>query len=91
MKKFSLILLIWGGLCVGQDIDADEIMRRVDANGEASSRIFTSKMVIHGRRGSRTVVSKSWAQGEDQTFTEYLAPAREKGVKMLKLKDQLWT
>jgi outer membrane lipoprotein-sorting protein len=37
------------------------------------------------------VKSKSWAQGNDKVFTEYLAPAREKGTKMLKLKDELWT
>jgi outer membrane lipoprotein-sorting protein len=47
-------------------------------------------MVIQGRRGSRTIKSKSWLQGIDKSFTEYLAPAREKGTKMLKLEDQLW-
>ena len=48
-------------------------------------------MIIHGRRGSRTVEAKSWQKGVDDSFTEYLAPAREKGTKMLKLGDQLWT
>jgi outer membrane lipoprotein-sorting protein len=47
-------------------------------------------MVIHGRRTSRTIESKSWGQGEGKAFTEYLAPAREKGTKMLKLEDKLW-
>jgi outer membrane lipoprotein-sorting protein len=35
--------------------------------------------------------SKSWIQGDEKSFTEYLAPPREKGTKMLKLGDQLWT
>ena len=48
-------------------------------------------MIIRGRRGSRTVTSKSWIQGRDKSFTEYLDPPREKGTKMLKLEDQLWT
>jgi len=48
-------------------------------------------MIIHGRRGSRTIESKSWIQGDDQSFTEYLAPPREKGTKMLKIGDELWT
>jgi outer membrane lipoprotein-sorting protein len=48
-------------------------------------------MTIHGRRDSRSISSKSWIQGKDKAFTEYLAPAREKGIKMLKLGDQLWT
>jgi outer membrane lipoprotein-sorting protein len=47
-------------------------------------------MIIHGRRGSRSVESKTWGEGEEKAFTEYIAPAREKGTKMLKLKDKLW-
>ena len=54
------------------------------------NRAVTSQMVIHGRRSSRTISSKSWVQGIDKSFTEYLAPAREKGTKMLKLEDNLW-
>jgi outer membrane lipoprotein-sorting protein len=34
--------------------------------------------------------SKSWAKGEENAFTEYLSPARERGTKMLKLGDELW-
>jgi outer membrane lipoprotein-sorting protein len=56
----------------------------------SDSRIYSSDMVIHGRRGSRTITSKTWLEGEDQSFTEYLAPAREQGTKMLKLEDKLW-
>jgi outer membrane lipoprotein-sorting protein len=48
-------------------------------------------MIIHGRRESRTLEAKSWQRGTSDSFTEYLAPAREKGTKMLKLGGQLWT
>lgn len=34
--------------------------------------------------------SKSWSVGSEKAFTEYLAPVREKGTKMLKLENQLW-
>jgi outer membrane lipoprotein-sorting protein len=47
-------------------------------------------MIVHGRRGSRTIESRSWVQGEVKAFTEYLSPPREKDTKMLKLEDQLW-
>ena len=73
-----------------QDLTADEILERIDDNMHAESRVVTSRMVIHGRRGSRTISSKSWSRGEDESFTEYLAPAREKGIKMLMLEDKLW-
>ena len=68
----------------------DEILRKIDKNMTSNTQIFTSRMVIHGRRGTRTVVSKSWSEGETKTFSEYLSPAREKGTKMLKLEDRLW-
>lgn len=75
---------------LAQPPSGDEILEKIDMNMSAETQISTSKMVIHGRRGSRTVVSKSWIEGETKTFSEYLAPAREKGTKMLKLEDKLW-
>ena len=91
----SLFFLNWNqpyqtGMVHARPPSGAEILERVDRNMSSETRVFSSKMVIHGRRGSRTVVSKSWAEGEEKAFTEYLAPAREKGTKMLKLKDKLW-
>ena len=74
-----------------QDIPAEEIVKRVDANRLSDSKIVVSKMIIHGRRGERTVEAKSWQRNSKDSFTEYLAPARDKGTKMLKLGDRLWT
>lgn len=70
--------------------DAAAILAKVDDNLSSNNRIFESQMVIHGKRKSRTITSKSWSEGEDRALTEYLAPAREKGTKMLKLEDKLW-
>lgn len=67
------------------------ILHRVDENIVSGNKVITARMIIHGRRGSRSIESKSWIQGEDKGFTEYLAPPRERGTKMLKLGDQLWT
>lgn len=83
-----------GGACgaaAAQAPDGAAVLRRVDENMGADNKITTSEMIIRGRRGSRTVTSKSWIQGRDKSFTEYLDPPREKGTKMLKLEDQLWT
>ena len=70
---------------------ASELIKAMDANLTAKTSIVTSRMVVHGRRSSRTITSKSWVEGTDKAFTEYLAPPREAGTKMLKLGDQLWT
>lgn len=68
----------------------EEILRRIDQNIVAENRTATSSMIIHGPRRSRSLRAKSWVQGTEKSFTEYLAPAREKGTKMLKIGDQLW-
>lgn len=71
--------------------DGEAILRRADDNMGSDNKITTSVMTIHGRRGSRSVKSRSWIKGRTRSFTEYLDPPREKGTKMLKLEDQLWT
>jgi len=87
---FMTILLLSCPPLQAQHPTGKTILENVDKNISSKNRIFSSKMVIHGRRGRRTVESRSWAEGEEKAFTEYLAPAREKGTKMLKLKDKLW-
>jgi outer membrane lipoprotein-sorting protein len=74
-----------------QALDGEAILQRVDDNMGSDNKITVSEMIIHGRRGSRTVRAKSWVSGRTKSYTEYLDPPREKGTKMLKLEDQLWT
>jgi len=81
-------MLLIGSAVVAQP-SGKEILDRIDQNMSAESRYVKSKMIIHGPRTSRTIESETWAAGES-AFTEYLAPARERGTKMLKLEDQLW-
>jgi outer membrane lipoprotein-sorting protein len=92
-RKYSLfgICLCLAACLFAQIPSGDEILKKVDRNLGADSKIVLSRMVIHGRRGSRSVEAKSWIRGQRQAFTEYLYPPREKGTKMLKLEDQLWT
>lgn len=107
MKKSAILTLILAAILAQAAFAVDEpaaspaqvdpppkgeaVLLQVDANMASESSITTSRMIIHGRRESRTVESKSWSKGEDNAFTEYLAPARERGTKMLKLGDRLWT
>lgn len=90
MKNILLALALFSTGFQPRIPDGKEILRRIDMNMSAESRVFTSKMIIHGRRSSRTIESKSWVEGEKKSCTEYLSPAREQGTKMLKLADQLW-
>ncbi|MFO7723634.1 MAG: outer membrane lipoprotein-sorting protein [Bacteroidales bacterium] len=82
----ALLMISW--MVPSQDPDA--IMKKVDQNMSSKNRIVESSMTVHSRRSSRTITSKTWAEGTKKSFTEYLSPASEKGTKMLKLENQLW-
>ena len=85
ITSFSLLLV------QSNELTVQEIITAMDDNLNAKSRVMTSKMIVHGRRSSRTIESKNWVIGINQAFTEYLSPPREAGTKMLKLEDKLWT
>ena len=59
------------------DMSVQEIIQAMDNNLNAKSRVLTSKMIVHGRRSSRTIESKNWVVGIDKAFTEYLSPPRD--------------
>ncbi|NOR54549.1 MAG: outer membrane lipoprotein-sorting protein [Candidatus Aminicenantes bacterium] len=86
----SFVCLLTAAITAQEPPSGEDILKRVDANIGSDNKISVAEMTIHGRRGSRTIKSRSWLQGQEKSFTEYLAPAREAGTKMLKLGDQLW-
>ena len=93
MKSIGLSIigvLFMHSVAFGQTPSAESIIKKVDANMTSTSRIVESEMVIHGKRNKRTIKSKSYSEGDQKSFTEYLYPEREKGTKMLKLDDMLW-
>ena len=91
ISLFIQVILLTSSAAMAQAPSADWIIEKVDENIVSGNKIFVIEMTIHGRRGSRTIKSKSWISGTEQAFTEYLSPARERGTKMLKLGEQLWT
>lgn len=93
MKKLIilLILLIFPPVIFAQTPTGEEILRKIDENMVIDEAISRTTMIIHGRAGSRTITSKSWTKGKDKAFVEYLSPAREKGKKMLRIDDNIWT
>ena len=95
MKNMIYILLatLFSVEASGQEaaMTAEALVRAMDKNLNAKTRVLTSKMIVHGRRTSRTIKSRNWVKGINQAYTEYLAPPREAGTKMLKSGDKLWT
>jgi len=92
MKNCLIIFFLSSFLSTQSDqMSAIDIMKAIDKNLNADSRVITSKMVIKGRRNSRTIESKNWIVGTELAFTEYLSPPREAGTKMLKIGEKLYT
>ncbi|MCD4769013.1 MAG: outer membrane lipoprotein-sorting protein, partial [Bacteroidales bacterium] len=91
MKKITVLItaIFLHGFLIAQPSGAT-ILDRIDQNMSSDTRHVISKMVIHGARTTRTIEVETWSAGDEQSYTEYLAPAREKGTKMLKLDDKLW-
>jgi outer membrane lipoprotein-sorting protein len=88
---FSVAAIPPTGEAAAQEMTGARILQRVDENMASETKISRSRMIIEGRGGSRTIESRSWIRGTSESFTEYLAPPRDRGTKMLKLDDQLWT
>lgn len=89
----KIIVLIMSSIMIAFAVypDGGELIKKMDKVMASDTQKLTSKMVINTHRGSRTIETRSYTQGEDLSFTEYLAPAREAGIKMLKIGNDLWT
>jgi len=89
--KISILLLLIITVANAQTYPSGKsVLDKVDENMSAKNRVLTAKMEIADLRATRTMVSKSYSVGDKKAYTEYLAPAREKGTKMLKLENKLW-
>lgn len=84
------IMFISCGSLYAEEPSGKAILEKVDSNYVSENRKAVTTMIITGRRGTRTLQAQSWVQGMKKSFSEYLSPPREKGIKMLKLGDELW-
>ena len=92
MKKMIIIMLVLiVGQAQAQKLTAVDILKKIDHNLVIDQAELKTKMIIHSRSGSRTIEARSWVKGKDKSFIEYLKPPREKGKRMLKIKDKIWT
>lgn len=72
-------------------VTVDEVLAHVDKNltYEARESDVTMTVVKSGR--TKVYKMHSYGRGQDESAIEYLAPEREKGSKLLKKKNELWT
>ncbi len=77
------------GEATAPEMTAEQLLDRVDKNLTFESRRTRAVMTVEGRR-TRTYEMVSYGRGEHDGAVEYLAPARDKGTRMLKLGDEVW-
>jgi len=93
--KFRLLLLVIiccavAGIAPAVQMSGEDIIRKVDSNLTFDSAQFEAKMLIYVGDEVREKRMISYAEGADKSFSEFTYPARDKGVKYLKLGDQMW-
>ena len=77
MKNCLIIFFLSSFLFTQSDqMSANDIMKAIDKNLNADSRVITSKMVIKGRRNSRTIESKNWIVGTAVSYTHLTLPTK---------------
>jgi outer membrane lipoprotein-sorting protein len=89
-NSIIFVLLTVCFLLGAQQPTGQEVLQNIDANMFANEVISVMSMTIHAPRTSKTMRLKSYTQGDERSFSEYLSPPRDAGTKMLKLQDNLW-
>jgi outer membrane lipoprotein-sorting protein len=84
-----LVLLLPSLGWAGELPSADELLTAMDKNMTFQTRRARMTMVVEGRR-TRSYDIISYGRGQEDSAMEYLAPARDKGTRMLKLGGELW-
>ena len=68
----------------------DSLLAGIDKNLTFDTRSVTMTMTVTKNGRTKSYTMKSWGRGADEAAVEYLAPARDKGTKMLKRASELW-
>jgi len=87
----GLLLLLPGLARAGDLPGAAEVLDRIDRNLVFETRTSTMTMTVEGGNRTRVYSMRSYGRGEDDSAVEYLAPPRDKGTRLLKLGNDLWT
>ena len=71
--------------------DADSLLESVDRNMNFDSRSATLQMTVTKGKRVKVYEMESFGRGANEAAIEFEAPARDKGTKMLKRDNEMWT
>ena len=78
------------GTAWAEEVTVDMLLRGLEKNLNADARTSTNTMTVSNGRRVREYVMKGYGRGIDESAIEFLAPARDKGTKMLRKGDDMW-
>jgi outer membrane lipoprotein-sorting protein len=78
------------GTALADEVTVDMLLRGLEKNLNADSRTATNTMTVSNGRRVREYVIQSYGRGIDESALEFIAPARDKGTKMLRKGDDMW-
>ena len=88
MRKSLLILLLIPAFVYGQS--ADDIIRRVDENENYRTQVFTATMTIHKEKRTLVKTFTGYGQKEGEKAFMSFTNNEDRGVKYLKLNNEMW-
>ena len=70
--------------------DASSLLERVDKLYRSDSSYAEMEMRIVTENWERTMTMEVWTRGMDDTLIHLLSPRKDRGIKTLKLGNQMW-
>jgi len=95
MKHIYLFLLITlllasSVISEAEELTCEEIIKKVDTNTSFTTTYMEARMIVHTTKRVDEKQLKIWAEGNEKSYSEVLAPEREAGTKYLKIDEDLW-
>lgn len=91
MKIIKLICYLAVAVAGGLSAEtAENIIARVDDNSVVTSSRYSARMVISIGGTVREKMFTGYTEGKELAYMEFTAPARDKGTRFLKIKDEMW-
>ena len=94
MKLLTLLVLFLLPVVAAAQVPAaptaEELVRKMDEVMTFKTRIANANLLVVKDGSQETKTLRIWNRGWDDSYSEFLAPARDKGVKYLKLEKNLY-
>lgn len=93
LAGLSLVVGLWTAAPLPADsstLDARALIHEIETKYRADTAHAVMRMRITTTDWTRELVMESWARGRDDVLVEIREPARERGIRTLKLGSEIW-